>query len=391
LICVWHYGTAIIKPYHTIQIQRYHNSSQLKMLANFIRFTKITASCIFFFSLSITIVQGSSAAGTETLIGIVGEDFILLGADSSVSQNIALTASNIDKIIPLIDPLQETLSDGKTTKQWQRQQTIVAAAAGDAANSDDILGLLKAYGVIEEYKNYGSDVRWVTASTDANDEVSYFMNDNNESLDVRSMAHFARRNIWERLRSRSPLRICLLIAGMMWVDSDAISDDDNNNFRENDIICNKKKEGAQAIADNDAFASQKVQAQIQRATTNNKKTVRLTIKAEDKSVNILDTNLGHYQPKLYWLDEYGSLQKLPYGVHGHGSNFLLSVLDQSYKKNMSRLEALDLMKKCFQELRKRYVINSPKDPCIKFVDSRGIRSVQMRNDPDCELNRTPQR
>ena len=146
----------------------------------------VVASCyILFFSLSTTttttttfLVEASSAAGSETLIGIVGKDFILLGADSSVSQSIALTVSNVDKITPLIDPfpnndngyddlrrqktkvgittsesVPETVSFVTKSKiQQQRgrrrrqQQTIVAAAAGDAADSDKVLSILKAYG-----------------------------------------------------------------------------------------------------------------------------------------------------------------------------------------------------------------------------------------------------
>ena len=145
----------------------------------------VVASCsILFFSLSTTtttttfLVEASSAAGSETLIGIVGKDFILLGADSSVSQSIALTVSNVDKITPLIDPfpnndngyddlrrqktkvgittsesVPETVSFVTKSKIQQqrgrrrrRQQTIVAAAAGDAADSDKVLSILKAYG-----------------------------------------------------------------------------------------------------------------------------------------------------------------------------------------------------------------------------------------------------
>ena len=143
----------------------------------------VVASCyILFFSLSTTttfLVEASSAAGSETLIGIVGKDFILLGADSSVSQSIALTVSNVDKITPLIDPfpnndngdddlrrqktkvgittsesVPETVSFVTKSKiqlqrgrrRRRRQQTIVAAAAGDAADSDKVLSILKAYG-----------------------------------------------------------------------------------------------------------------------------------------------------------------------------------------------------------------------------------------------------
>ena len=72
------------------------------------------------------------------------------------------------------------------------------------------------------------------------------------------------------------------------------------------------------------------------------------------------------------LDEYGSLQRLiQYGAHGYGSNFILSILDQGYKDGMTKVEALEVIKKCFQQLRTRYVINSPQPPCIKILDKDG--------------------
>eukprot|EP00536_Pseudo-nitzschia_multiseries_P014791 jgi/Psemu1/262428/estExt_Genewise1Plus.C_7680016 len=124
------------------------------------------------------------------------------------------------------------------------------------------------------------------------------------------MSHLARRCIWEKMRSRTPYRICLLIAGM------------------------------------------------------------------------ITSVVGPYRPHLYWLDEYGSLQKIQYGAHGHGSNFLLSILDQSYRPDLTREEAIQIMNECFQELRNRYVINSPEAPCIKCVDAHGIRWVPPSTSSD---------
>ncbi|EEC49140.1 predicted protein, partial [Phaeodactylum tricornutum CCAP 1055/1] len=63
-------------------------------------------------------------------------------------------------------------------------------------------------------------------------------------------------------------------------------------------------------------------------------------------------------PRLYWLDEYGSLQTVPYGAHGHGANFILSILDQGYRPDLDRQQAADLLRRCFAQLRTRYVINS---------------------------------
>jgi len=302
---------------------------------------------------SIEIVHASSAAGTETLVGIVGKDFVLLGADSSVSQSIALTASNLDKIAHLVDPFPNSGNENDTESQQQRhndnnlqqpqrrQQTILAAAAGDAADSDRLLGYLKAIGSLEEYKNggLGCDVRQISLGTTTSTRIE------SAGLDAKSMAHFARRCIWERLRSRTPYRICLLVAGMVGT----------------------KQEQAKT-----AFLSQRVQTQVLQASKQNEAQQQL----EEEEEEAIETKANHnnsYKPSLFWLDEYGSLQEIEYGAHGHGSNFLLSILDQRYRPDLTRSQALELMKECFQELRGRYVINSPEDPCIKCVDADGVR------------------
>ena len=82
------------------------------------------------------------------------------------------------------------------------------------------------------------------------------------------------------------------------------------------------------------------------------------------------------QPRLYWLDEYGSLQKIQYSAHGFGSNFILSILDQGYRHDLTCQKAVALIRDCFAQLRTRYVINSPQPPCIKCVDAQGCRIIR---------------
>ena len=81
-----------------------------------------------------------SAAGQDTLIGIVGRDFVMIGADTSSSGGggIALTSSNIDKI--------SVIHDGKSileSDDWSRdsleQQAIAVGFAGDAADGKRII------------------------------------------------------------------------------------------------------------------------------------------------------------------------------------------------------------------------------------------------------------
>ncbi|CAJ1923167.1 unnamed protein product [Cylindrotheca closterium] len=310
------------------------------------------------------VAKASSAAGTETLVGIVGKDFVLVGADSSASQSIALTASNLDKIAPLSEQFynydqqsEPTPQLVKKERQKQLQQPcIVAAAAGDAAGSDRLLGMLKAQATLEEYENgLGCDVDYIAASGDSSFSSS------SPGLDVDAMANLARIQIAQSLRSRTPFSVCLLIAGMS----------------------SRKK--------NSGFVAQRIQHQVRNAWNAKEETpvviddtgeeesfvlvetVETEPKEEEKSPTLSSSSL---EPKLYWLDEYGSSQCIQYGAHGHGANFLLSILDQGFAEDMTLDEAMELMKSCFQQLRTRYVINSPQPPCIKCVDANGIRLIR---------------
>ncbi|VEU42475.1 unnamed protein product [Pseudo-nitzschia multistriata] len=341
------------------------------------------------------VAEASSAAGTETLVGIVGKDFVLLGADSSVSQSIALTASNLDKIAPLADPFPDAYGDdgGSSSSagnpghspdhHWKRrtqrrngQLPIIAAAAGDAADSDRLLSYLRAIGSVEEYTNggVGCDVRHVSLD----DEESVEPSGGGRlraggGLDARSMAHLARRCIWEKLRSRTPYRICLLVAGMVARDGGRPGS-----------TASDSSGAAAAGRTGPAFASQKVQKQVRQAW----KAGPDTETGGDTAPS--DQNgapTGPYQPRLYWLDEYGSCQEIQYGAHGHGANFLLSLLDQNYRPDLTRAEAIRIMNECFEELRNRYVINSPEAPCIKCVDARGIRWLPPSVPPQTQRGR----
>lgn len=74
---------------------------------------------------------------------------------------------------------------------------------------------------------------------------------------------------------------------------------------------------------------------------------------------------------LYYLDYLGSMVKVPFGVHGYGSFFSLSVMDRNYKENMSKEEALKLLQLCVNEINTRFIINL-KSYKVKVVDHDGI-------------------
>lgn len=50
------------------------------------------------------------------------------------------------------------------------------------------------------------------------------------------------------------------------------------------------------------------------------------------------------------------IDQVPYGAHGYGSNFTLSVMDRDYVKGLSVDEAVAIIEKCIKELHTRFLI-----------------------------------
>lgn len=271
------------------------------------------------------------ASGTETLIGVVGRDFVMLGADQSVARSIVLTSTEVDKI--------KVVSDN-----------IVVAAAGELADVDDLMASLKGQVVINELEaGVPSDVEFIdleaSSSQDTTSSTSTLLPQPWTVLSVSAIAKFARYQIAQRLRSQAPYKLGLLVAGMQ---------------QEQQPIKRLWKSG---IASPSSLMADEVRRQLKVASTS------LSVDTDnDDSPEDCNNKL---RPYLYWLDEYGSLQKIQYGIHGMGANFGLAVLDQGFRENLSKKEAAELIQNCFKQLQTRFVINSPKPPLIKCVDKDG--------------------
>jgi len=352
-------------------------------------------------------VVSSSAAGQETLIGVVGQDFVILGADSSSSSSVALTSSNLDKIMVLSDPFPvgrrrrrevETASadDQHVDQSWE-QQPIAAAAAGDSADADSLLGLLAAHCTMREYEaGVGCDVeivydgssRWPLPSATgpessaAAPSASLLRSTAPSGLDAEAVAHLARAEIAQSLRSRGQLKVCLLIAGMVRAAplSRRKSADSQHGDKHNLSYSNHSNQ-------EDSTFSARIRRQIEAAASSFGHPAQSTSTSSKSGASfkedvLIDTQQQRKQnwnsnlvPRLFWLDEYGSIQRLEYGAHGYASNFALSILDRGYRPDMTREEASALVRDCFDQLRTRYVINSPNPPCIKCIDSNGCSLV----------------
>ncbi|KAI8322983.1 proteasome component Pre1 [Martensiomyces pterosporus] len=93
-------------------------------------------------------------------------------------------------------------------------------------------------------------------------------------------------------------------------------------------------------------------------------------------VNILvagyDKNSG--EASLYWIDYLAAMAKVPYAAHGYCSYFLYSVMDREYTPDITLEKALDIVKKCFEVLKSRFLIDFP-EFTIKVIDKDGTRQL----------------
>lgn len=312
----------------------------------------------------------------------------MMGADTSSSGGggIALTSSNIDKLAvihdgggrDILNNLYGSDDDDDIISKMQRrsveQQAIVVGFAGDAADADRLAGTLKIHTQVREYEaGIGNDVICTFDGDLYDDQMTMSSSSSSLSksravlgtispsgLDAESIAYFARKEIATRMRSRQPLQLCLLVGGMVRCASSA-------NYSKIPSFHERVQKQVSA-------ASLEYSLSVQ-SNTNNERHSSCNMEDPEKSTNT-ETSPILLSPKLFWLDQYGSLQNLSYGCHGFGSNFALSVLDQGFRMGMSRQEAECLIRECFEQLRQRYLINSPQPPRIKCIDAFGVREMK---------------
>ena len=322
----------------------------------------------------ICIYAQQSAAGQDTLIGIVGRDFIMMGADSSSSGGgggIALTSCSVDKLAVLHDGFglsdvrgsnDDDVTSISNRRESMKQQAVAIGFAGDVADADRLLGTLRTHAQVKEYgAGIGNDVECVFDGQ-AESSTTTLGSVSPSGLDAEAIANLSRNQIASRMRTRAPLPLCLLVGGMVRC---------NNN-------CGGNKSQVQVV-DN------RVQKQISAASasyTKSKSTmidISSTVEEEQEKTKDDDsqqTSLNPYlTPKLFWLDQYGSIQNMKYAAHGYASNFAYSILDQRYRAGMTREESIELIRECFEQLRQRYVINSPQPPRIKCIDRFGVTEI----------------
>ncbi|KAL1228988.1 Proteasome subunit beta type-2 [Trichinella pseudospiralis] len=80
-------------------------------------------------------------------------------------------------------------------------------------------------------------------------------------------------------------------------------------------------------------------------------------------------------PYLSMIDYLGTQFTGPYLMFGYGSFFTYSILDRIYNENFTFEEAMDALKACFQEVRKRLIVDV-KALQVKIIDKNGIRDLE---------------
>jgi len=81
-----------------------------------------------------------------------------------------------------------------------------------------------------------------------------------------------------------------------------------------------------------------------------------------------DKHEGTY---LTYVDYLATQYDAPYMLHGYGGMMSYSILDRIYRDDFTKDEALDAMKKCFAELKKRFIVNLPSFS-VYFIDKNGV-------------------
>ncbi|XP_069333763.1 proteasome subunit beta type-2 isoform X1 [Eulemur rufifrons] len=82
----------------------------------------------------------------------------------------------------------------------------------------------------------------------------------------------------------------------------------------------------------------------------------------------------HEGPALYYMDYLAALAKAPFAAHGYGAFLTLSILDRYYTPTISRDKAVELLRKCLEELQKRFILNLPTFS-VRIIDKNGIHDL----------------
>lgn len=80
------------------------------------------------------------------------------------------------------------------------------------------------------------------------------------------------------------------------------------------------------------------------------------------------------EPSLYLIEQLGAIEKVTKAALGYASYFLYGLMDDCYKKDFSREDGKECIKKCIKELKTRFLINTVKYDVL-IISSNGIENI----------------
>jgi len=177
----------------------------------------------------------------------------------------------------------------------------------DAADSDRLIGLLKTHVQVREYEaGIGNDVMCVfNGRSSEGASLTMPAAGSVGGMDAEAIANLSRNKIAGRVRSRHPLQLCLLVGGMVHCSFNGHDD-------------------GTSLVQTKANAMGRVQKQIsykmisKNEVTDRSELVSRIVGDDSNDLSVSQSpnfNTGDYRtisnpflmPKLFWLDQYGSL------------------------------------------------------------------------------------
>jgi hypothetical protein len=266
--------------------------------------------------LFLLLLNVEKAVSNSLFMGLVGRDFVVLAADTYVTQSW--------QIQTIQDPIRV-----------HRNMAFLSS-------SQRLLNIIETHAIEQEYSqldSFGSDVNIVQATTGLQQQTP-------PSLQVESMAQFLRQCLM-----RQDAETGCLVAGMM----------ERNQYHE-------------GINDDDSFSGQAVQLQLSQVLTTADRLLPplpdATIAMSSQPVAVNNTKEPFYQPCLYWLDAHGSLLNVPYAAIGYASSWMWSYIDHRYRPDLSLSEAISILTEGWRTLQaSRSFLQS--ELCLKYMDAEG--------------------
>jgi hypothetical protein len=304
------------------------------------------------------------AGPSETIIGIQGKDFVLLAADGSLGNaGAVLTTQNLDKIrtFPAVG-----CTNNDVWSNTGGGSAAAVAAMGDPADVDHVLRRLQRASRLSALNGQGRQhtIVYDCATDQPPQKIGGTVSPTSAAWTVDCLAEALRYEVYRRLRTSSPLQdSAFLIAGMISESSHANNRDQHASIHSDISSVHRQIQSASKgfrndLVDADSAADDDAEKKRPpRSTT--------------------DHHPWHPQPALFWLDQYGALQKVTYGAHGHAASLLWSTLDRGWRPDLSLAEAMALLDDCRQRLQERFLFNPGSRPtfCIKCIDRHGCRRL----------------